>query len=41
MNINEDKRKAAMVFHFGRDYLQDIIENAAPKVEGYNATIDI
>ena len=39
MNINEDKRKVAMFLHSGGDYTRDIIENAVPKVEGYNATV--
>ena len=39
MNITKDKGKVAMLLHFGRDYILNIIENAVPKVEGYNATI--
>ena len=27
MNINEDKRKVAMLLHFGGDYIRDIIDN--------------
>ena len=38
MNIKEDKRKVAMLLHFGGDYIRDIIDNAVPKVEGYNTT---
>ena len=40
MNINEDKRKVAMLLHFGGDYIQDIIDNAVPKVESYDATVE-
>ena len=40
MNISEDKRKVAMLLHFGGDYIQDIIDNAVPKVEGYDATVE-
>ena len=34
MNITEDKRKVAMLLHFGGDYVRDFIDNAVPKVEG-------
>ena len=37
--MNEDKRKVAMLLHYGRDYIWDI-DNAVPKVEGYDATIE-
>ena len=40
MNVNEDRRKVAMLLHFGGDYVRDIIDNAVPKVEGYDATIE-
>ena len=38
MNITEDKRKVAMLFHFGGDYIRDIINNAVPKVESCDDT---
>ena len=37
--MNENKRKVAMLLHYGRDYIWDI-DNAVPKVEGYDATIE-
>ena len=40
MNITEDKRKVAMLLHFGGDYVRDFIDNAVPKVEGYDATVE-
>ena len=40
MNISENKRKVAMLFYFGGDYIQDNIDNAVPKVEGYDATVE-
>ena len=40
MNINESKRKVAMLIHFGGDYIPDIIDNAVCKAEGYDATIE-
>ena len=40
MNITEDKRKVAMLFHFGGDYVRDFIDNAVPKMEGYDATVE-
>ena len=40
MNINEHKRKVAMLLHFGGNYIRDIIDNAVPKVEGYGATVE-
>ena len=40
MNITEDKRRVAMLLHFGGDYMRDIIDNAVPKVEGYDATVE-
>ena len=40
ININEDKRKVAMLLHFGGDYIRDITDNAVPKVKGYNATVE-
>ena len=39
MNINEDKRKVAMLLHFEGDYIR-VTDNAVPKVEGYNATVE-
>ena len=29
-----------MLLHFGGDYIRDIIDNAVPKVEGYDATVE-
>ena len=40
MNITENKRKVAMLLHFGGNYVQDFIDNAVPKVEGYDATTE-
>ena len=40
MNITQDKRKVAMLLHFGGDYIRDFIDNALPKVEGYDATVE-
>ena len=40
MNVAEDKRKVALLLHFGGDYIRDIIHNAVPKVEGYDATVE-
>ena len=40
VNITEDKRKVAMLLHFGGDYIRYIIDNAVPKVEGYDATVE-
>ena len=40
MNITEDKRKVAMLLHFEGDYVRDFIDNAVPKVEGYDATVE-
>ena len=40
MNITENKRKVAMLLHFGGHYVQDFIHNAVPKVEGYDATTE-
>ena len=40
MNITQDKRKVAMLSHFGGDYIRDFIDNAVPKVEGYDATVE-
>ena len=40
MNINEVKRKVAILLHFGGDYIRDIIDNAVPKVEGYDTTVE-
>ena len=40
MNINEHKRKVAMLVHFEGDYIRDIIDNAVAKVEGYDATVE-
>ena len=40
MNVTEDKRKVVILLHFGGDYIRDIIDNAVPKVEGYDATIE-
>ena len=40
MNITQDKRKVAMLLHFGEDYIRDFIDNAVPKVEGYDATVE-
>ena len=37
MSITKDKRN---VLHFGGDYVRDFIDNAAPKVEGYDATVE-
>lgn len=37
--MNEDKRKVAMLLHYGRDYIQ-YIDNVVPKAEGYDATIE-
>ena len=31
INITQDKRKVAMLLHFGGDYIRDIIENAVLK----------
>ena len=39
ININEDKRKVAMLLSFGGDHIRDIVDNVVPKVEGYNATV--
>ena len=39
MNVTEDKRKVAILLHFGGDYIRDIIDNAVPKVEGYDAML--
>ena len=36
MNITEDKRKVAMLLHFGGDYG----DYAVPNVEGYDATVE-
>ena len=36
MSITKDKRKFAMLLH----YVRDFIDNAAPKVEGYDATVE-
>ena len=38
MNITEDKRKVAILFHLGGDYIRDIINNAVPKVESCDDT---
>ena len=38
MNINEYKRKVAMLLQFRGDYIRDIIGNAVPKVEPYDLT---
>ena len=40
ININEDKRKVAMLLHFGRDYIRHITDNAVPQVEGYNTAVE-
>ena len=40
MNVIEDKRKVAMLLHFGEDYIRDFIDNVVPKVEGYDATVE-
>ena len=40
MNINEDKRKVAMLLHFGRNYIRNIIDNVVPTVEGYDAAVE-
>ena len=40
MNITQDKRKIAILLHFGRDYIRDFIDNAVPKIEGYEATVE-
>ena len=40
MNIAEGKRKFAMLLRFGGDFVRDFIDNALPKVEGYDATVD-
>ena len=40
MNVTEDKRKVVILLHFGGDYIRDIIDNAVPKVEGYDATTE-
>ena len=40
MNINEDKRKVAMLLHFGGYYIRDIFDNAVPKEEGFDATVE-
>ena len=40
MNITQGKRKIAILLHFGRDYIRDFIDNAVPKVEGYDATVE-
>ena len=40
MNINESKRKVAMLIHFRGDYIQDIIDNAVSKVEDYDVTVE-
>ena len=29
-----------MLLHFGGDYIRDIIDNAVPKEEGYDATVE-
>ena len=29
-----------MLLHFGGYYIQDIIDNAVPKVKGYNTTVE-
>ena len=39
-NITEDKRKVATLLHFEGDYIRDIIDNAVPKVVGYNPTVE-
>ena len=40
MNINEDKRKVVMLLHFEGDYIRNFIDNAVPKLEGYDATVE-
>ena len=40
MNITADKKIVAMLLHFGGDYIWDFIDNAVPKVEGYDATVE-
>ena len=40
MNINEDKRKVAMLLHFGGDYIWDITHYAASKVAAYDAAVE-
>ena len=40
MNTNIYKRKVAMLLYFGGDYIKGITDNAVPKVEGYNATVE-
>ena len=40
MNINEDKRKVVMSLHFEGDYIRNFIDNAVPKLEGYDATVE-
>ena len=29
-----------MLLHFGRDYIRDFIDNAVPKLEGYDGTVE-
>ena len=40
MNKTEDKRNVAMLLHFGGDYIWDIIDNAVPKAESYDAIVE-
>ena len=40
MNITEDKTKVAMLLHFGGDYVRNFIDNAVPKAEGYDVTVE-
>ena len=40
MNINEDKRKVVMSLHFEGDYIRNFIDNAVPKLERYDATVE-
>ena len=37
MNTNEDKTK---MLHLGWDYIQDIVDNVVPKVEGHDAAVE-
>ena len=40
MIITKDKRKVAMLLHFGGDSVRDFIDIAASKVESYDATVE-
>ena len=40
MNINEDERKVLMLLHFEGDYVRNFIDNAVPKLERYDETVE-